>query len=97
MLRESGLAGSAGASVAVDVPVGVATVAVLTLLGTAADDVAPAPARSQGLGGEPPVAMLRSLSRRRATPEVAPVAIYCSRLDRCQMARSVAVTCRALG
>ena len=58
VLRESGRAGSAGASVAVLVAVGVAAVAGV-VAGTAADDVAPAPARSQGFGGEPPVAMSR--------------------------------------
>lgn len=64
VLRESGRAGNAGASVE-DVAVGIAAVAVVALPGTAADDVAPAPARSQGLGGEPPVAMLRSLRPER--------------------------------
>lgn len=50
VLRDSGREGRAGADESVDV--GVA--ALVMLEGTAAEDVAPAPARSQGLGGDAP-------------------------------------------
>ena len=56
MLSEFGRAGSAGAPAVVE---GTAALVVATeALGTAADDVAPAPARSQGFGGDAPLAML---------------------------------------